>query len=64
MSALDCGQADRPENDHGADSAAQRARPEPLSPLPQEHVIGLFRASGYSEGLEFDHYAMVYDFDH
>ena len=35
-----------------------------LSPAQQEHIIGLFRNRGYSEGLEFDHYTSVYDFDH
>ena len=35
-----------------------------LTPEQQEHIIGLFRVRGYSEGLEFDHYTTVYDFDH
>ena len=35
-----------------------------LTPAQQDYIIGLFRRRGYSEGLEFDHYAVVYDFDH
>lgn len=35
-----------------------------LSPAQQEHILDLFRKRGYSEGLEFDHYVTVYDFDH
>ena len=35
-----------------------------LTPEQQEHIIGLFQAKGYTEGLEFDHYVTVYDFDH
>lgn len=35
-----------------------------LTPAQQEHIMGLFRARGYSEELEFDHYTTVYDFDH
>ena len=35
-----------------------------LTPAQQDHIIGLFRARGYSEELEFDHYTTAYDFDH
>ena len=35
-----------------------------LTPTQQEHIIGLFKAKGYTEGLEFDHYLTAYDFDH
>jgi hypothetical protein len=35
-----------------------------LTPAQQEHIIALFRARGYTEGLEFDHYVTAYDFDH
>ena len=35
-----------------------------LTPEQQEHIIGLFRDRGYSEGLEFDHYATTCDLDH
>ena len=35
-----------------------------LTPQQQEYIINLFRARGYSDGLEFDHYVDTYDFDH
>ncbi len=35
-----------------------------LSPAQQEHILSLFRAKGYTEGLAFDHYVSTYDFDH
>ena len=35
-----------------------------LSPQQQDYILNLFRRSGYTEGLEFDHYVTTYDFDH
>ena len=35
-----------------------------LSPAQQAYIIDLFQKRGYSEGLEFDHYVVVYDFEH
>ena len=34
-----------------------------LTPEQQAHIIGLFRAKGYTEGLQFDHYVTTYNFD-
>jgi len=35
-----------------------------LSTEQQEWIINLFRRFGYTDGLTFDHYARVYDFEH
>ena len=35
-----------------------------LSPEQQEWIVNLFRRYGYTEGLAFDAYVSVYDFDH
>ena len=35
-----------------------------LTPEQQERIIEMFQKRGYGEGLEFDHYVMVFDFDH
>lgn len=34
-----------------------------LNPEQQEWIVNLFRRYGYTEGLTFDHYAYVYDFN-
>ena len=34
-----------------------------LNKEQQEWIINLFQRTGYQENLEFDHYALVYDFD-
>ncbi len=34
-----------------------------LGPEQQEWIIQLFRRTGYNEGLEFDHYVQLYDFE-
>ena len=35
-----------------------------LTPEQQRHIMALFQQRGYADGLGFDHYMTVYDFDH
>lgn len=35
-----------------------------LTPQQQAHIIGLFKAKGYAEELQFDHYVTTYDFSY
>lgn len=35
-----------------------------LTPEQQEWIVNLFQQYGYTEGITFEHYANVYDFDH